>query len=215
MIRFFSNQIIVCGLLLVMCTNVLSARKPEKKPEPINFKNLAAQYKNQTFRIQITSGANEESPGSGKTFAYVEAILFRGVKALHRKEFQILYHTDVPLQFQLISDQEKTYIINFRSIRPKLKPIYEKIYRSGMRNLPKHARLWIADNKDRPVIYAEYGLQKGRVYYARFHLESYKLPPEGDDKKPRQKTNQVLIISDKPIQHGKGKLTPLFQSWSY
>lgn len=63
----------------------------------------------------------------------------------------------------------------------------------------------------------EYGLIKGKKYYAVFSSEEYHLPPVGENGKPQKKFNHVIWISSKPFINGKPQveLTPLYKNWQY
>lgn len=69
----------------------------------------------------------------------------------------------------------------------------------------------------RPVTVQEHRLVAGRTYFAKVHVDSYMLPPEPGEHRPRQGRNAVLWISDVPFVDGKPAraITPAYEGWSY
>jgi hypothetical protein len=108
---------------------------------------------------------------------------------------------------------------DFRRIRTCLTPSYEQTYTKAGMKVPlskaDKSILSILDEEQVPaVMIAEFGLEAGKIYYARVKTESYHLPPRGPAGKPQRRENRVLLISGRPLPNDIG-LTPLYQDWSY
>jgi len=165
--------------------------------------------------IVVTFEGDESSSYfSGRKYLHYESVAFFGDPQI-TSTHSILYHTDSEL---VIVCGAHRVAETYRRIRTRLRPSFEKEYLPGSEGPgmePDGAvRSIFAMEGVKKVVLKEFGLIKGKEYFARFKTESYHLPPGGQGKKPQRRENLVLEVSDTRMPDDT-ELTPLYRGWSY
>jgi hypothetical protein len=166
------------------------------------------------FEVTV-EGAPQKSFFTGRSYALYETVAFFGREDI-RSTHRILYHTEQELTLR---HGDMAVTVDFRSVRTGLAPSYEQTYtKAGMKTpgteAEKAIRSMLDEEQVPAVMIAEFGLEAGRVYYARVRTESYHLPPVGVSGRPQRRENRVLLISNRPLPNDL-PLTPLYRDWRY
>lgn len=104
-----------------------------------------------------------------------------------------------------------------RRLRLYLEPVYARAFRPAeAAQAPEFLRAEIAA-AEAPLHVEAFALLPDRDYFARTAIESYHLPPDPEDHRPRVRHNTVLMVSDQPFVNGQppGRLTPAYAGWAY
>jgi hypothetical protein len=197
---------LIFSIILFVSTTYLKAETIMDKREFYEFlKEKGLENKEMTIKFS----GNEVQAVSKEKYVFFEVVKFIGeedIKSSHftpwhpEETFFILYN-DVKVE------------VDFRDIRTYIEETYKQLYtKKDVSKAPEFVR---DDLKERPqVLVCEYGLQSGKIYYAKFNTDHFYVNgPDG----PKQRTNIVIWISDKPFKDGKPQmpLTPMYSGWSY
>ncbi|MCB1320027.1 MAG: hypothetical protein KDK34_07230 [Leptospiraceae bacterium] len=161
-------------------------------------------------RIRVLE-PREKSPYTGRVLSYLEAVAFTGQGDLIRSQHTVLFNSETDIQIQYHNDR---YNLSWRKMRVMVLPHFEKEIDRDTQNLSTALEQLQIELRNRRFIFAEYGLEAGKEYYARLHNETYHLPPEGPDEPPRRRTNTTLQISDRSFAE-EPQMTPMYRTWTY
>ena len=115
----------------------------------------------------------------------------------------------------LLIDEGNDATVPVRELRLYLQPAFERTLAKGQSDLPEELQQLVEQGEINYL--AEYCLEPGRTYHAMFREERYPLPPAGPGGQPRESTNKVLVLSDRPFVDGKpqGEPIPSYRNWTY